>query len=67
MSQTQGSMVLSFATEYSERLFPNKDKDQTTEERTIQKNFEELGELADKLYQISNGIQNMNSTKSIKQ
>ena len=64
MSQTQGSMVLSFATEYSERLFPNKDKDQTTEERTIQKNFEELGELADKLYQISNGIQNMNSTKS---
>lgn len=64
MSQTQGSMVLSFATEYSERLFPNKDKDQTTEERTIQKNFEELGELADKLYQISNGIQSMNSTKS---
>ena len=64
MSQTQGSMVLSFATEYSERLFPNKNKDQTTEERTIQKNFEELGELADKLYQISNGIQSMNSTKS---
>ena len=33
MSQTQGSMVLNIATEYSERLFPFKENEQDEKEQ----------------------------------
>lgn len=58
MSQTQGSMVLSIATEYSERLFPFKENEQDEKENIIQITFDQFNSISDNIFKLSNEFEN---------
>lgn len=70
MSQTQGSMVLSIATEYSERLFPFNENEQNENENIIQITFDQFNSISDSIFKLSNEFENnkkhlsCNATKS---